>query len=249
MFEGTMHDLVAALDAANERVARAQRDLLRLVQHAAAGDDDLWRDDGARDLGHWLSMRYGISVWKTNRWIAATATLPTLPSVDDAFTRGDLSLDKTVELARFAEPSTERALVRWAQDVSVATVRRRADRSVRQSADDVAADESSRRLEWWWMDEGRRLGLSGELPAAQGAVVVRALERATEQVPVMPGEEIVGTVDARRADALVALCSAQLAADPDPDRATVVLHAPRGRCWSALRSRDRGRHGRRAFRR
>jgi hypothetical protein len=35
----------------------------------------------------------------------------------------------------------------------------------------------------------------------------------------------LGTVDARRADALVALCSAQLAADPDPDRATVVLHA------------------------
>jgi hypothetical protein len=32
-------------------------------------------------------------------------------------------------------------------------------------------------------------------------------------------------VDARRADALVAVCSAQIAADPDPDRATVVLHA------------------------
>ncbi|HSL10292.1 MAG TPA: DUF222 domain-containing protein, partial [Actinomycetota bacterium] len=223
MFDGDIRPLVAALDAANERVARAQRELLRLVSDAAALE--VWREDGARDLGHWLSMRYGISGWKANRWIGAAAALPTLPSVEDAFLQGDVSLDKAVELVRFAEPGTERALVGWARDVSVATVRRRADRSVRQCAEEVAADESSRRLEWWWLDEGRRLGLSGELPAAQGAVVVRALERATERVPVMPGERVPGTIDARRADALVALCSAQLAADPDPDRATVVLHA------------------------
>jgi hypothetical protein len=31
--------------------------------------------------------------------------------------------------------------------------------------------------------------------------------------------------DARRADALVALCSSRVAEDPDPDRATVVVHA------------------------
>ena len=30
----------------------------------------------------------------------------------------------------------------------------------------------------------------------------------------------------RRADALVALCSSRLGSDPDPDRATVVVHAP-----------------------
>ena len=32
--------------------------------------------------------------------------------------------------------------------------------------------------------------------------------------------------EARRADALVALCSSRLGSDPDPDRATVVVHAP-----------------------
>jgi hypothetical protein len=32
-------------------------------------------------------------------------------------------------------------------------------------------------------------------------------------------------VSARRADALVALCSVRIAADPEPDRATVVVHA------------------------
>jgi hypothetical protein len=41
----------------------------------------------------------------------------------------------------------------------------------------------------------------------------------------MPGEEDEFHADARRADALVGLCSARLASDPDPDRATVVVHA------------------------
>jgi len=41
----------------------------------------------------------------------------------------------------------------------------------------------------------------------------------------MPGEEKDLHVEARRADALVALCSARIASDPDPDRATVIIHA------------------------
>jgi hypothetical protein len=41
----------------------------------------------------------------------------------------------------------------------------------------------------------------------------------------MPGEEGEVFADARRADALVALCRARVAGDPDPDRATVVVHA------------------------
>jgi Domain of unknown function (DUF222)/HNH endonuclease len=56
-------------------------------------------------------------------------------------------------------------------------------------------------------------------------VVARALDRLAETLPVMPGEEGEGYAGARRADALLALCSARLGADPAPDRATVVVHA------------------------
>jgi hypothetical protein len=217
-------EVVEALDRANETVARSQRELLRAIARAA-DLDEIWRADGARDLAHWLTMRYGISSWKASRWIGAASALGHLPAVDDAFGSGALSLDKTVELTRFATPSDERQLVGWARDVSVATVRRRADRAMRPSADDVANDERARRLEWWWLDEGRRMGLVGELPAAQGAIVVKALERATARVPAMPDEDGPASIDARRADALVALCSASIGADPDADRATVVLHA------------------------
>jgi hypothetical protein len=215
---------VRAIDDANAAVARAQRQLLRLVAEAATAAE-VWRDDGARDLAHWLSMRYGISSWKAHRWIGTASALEQLPAVDRAFTSGELSLDKTAELTRFAGATDERTLVHWARDVSVATVRRRADRTVRSDADEVVASERARTLEWWWMDEGKRLGLAGELPAAQGAVVAKALERTIERVPTMPGEEGTWSADARRADALVAVCSAALADDPDADRGTVVIHA------------------------
>lgn len=85
--------------------------------------------------------------------------------------------------------------------------------------------ERARTLSWWWFEEGRRFGLQAELPAGQGAIVARAIERIAEQVPAMPHEEEGWFADARRADALVALCSAQAGDDPDPDRATVVIHA------------------------
>jgi hypothetical protein len=62
--------------------------------------------------------------------------------------------------------------------------------------------------------------------AAQGAIVAKAIERAAESIPVMPDEADGWSASARRADALVGLCSTQVAQDSDPDRATVVSHAP-----------------------
>jgi hypothetical protein len=109
--------------------------------------------------------------------------------------------------------------------VSCATVRHRADLARRASIEDELEAERSRFVSWWYFDEGRRLGLEAELPAAQGAIVVRALERAADAIPAMPDEKDDYFASARRADALVALCSGRIARDADQDRATVVIHA------------------------
>ncbi|HEY3211519.1 MAG TPA: hypothetical protein VGL18_17325, partial [Actinomycetota bacterium] len=71
--------------------------------------------------------------------------------------------------------------------------------------------EQARSLSWWYFAENSRFGLSAELPAAEGAVVATALERLADRLPVMPGEDGGWSVDARRADALVALCSSRIA--------------------------------------
>jgi hypothetical protein len=215
--------LIEALDASHERACRSQHRLLVLI--AEADRRAAWRDSGARDLAHWLSMRYGISHWKARRWIAAGHALRGLPRLAGAFARGRLGLDKVVELARFATPEDEADLIRWAEQVSCAAIRHRGDLWAEARRDEVLEAERARALSWWWSDDGRRFGLQAELPAAQGAVVARAIERIADRVPAMPGEEDEHHSEARRADALVALCSPRGTEDADPNRATVVIHA------------------------
>ncbi len=215
--------IVEGMDGMHALACSALRRLFGFVAEADRGE--LWRSYGARDMAHWLWMRFGLSDWKARRWIAAAHALELLPLTAAAFARGEIGVDQVVELTRLATPETEAQLLPWARNVSSGAIRARADRALRESAEEVRVIERDRRLTWWWFDEGKRFGLEAELPAAQGAVVARALTRIADSVPVLPGEEEPLFADARRADALVALASSRIAADPDPDRATVVVHA------------------------
>src|SRR4051812_45703825 len=102
-----------------------------------------------------------------------------------------------LELCRFATPATEVELVAWARGVSRTAVRRRADRESRRAREDAVEVERARRVSWWWFDDGRRFGLEADLPAADGAVVARALDRLAREIPRMPDEEDDYFLDAR----------------------------------------------------
>jgi hypothetical protein len=215
--------LIQVADALNRHIAAAQAALLGVI--AELDRRGAWRDSGARDLGHWLSIRYGISWWKADRWIKAAAALDGLPGVAMALENGTLGLDKVVELTRFATAQTELDLIEWAAESTCATVRRRADLEVRAAHDETMELERDRSLRYWYEDGGRRFGLEARMPSAQGAVVAKALQRAVDLIPVMPAEHDRAFIEARRADALLALCSQRIAGDADADRATVVVHA------------------------
>ena len=147
--EERVDDLISAIDAAHARVALAQRELFSLI--ADMDRCEAWRHAGARDLSHWLCMRYGISSWKAHRWIAAAHALEQLPRLAGALAGGDLGIDKVVELCRFASPETEGHLIRWAKGVSCATVRRRADiAALTQRITDTLAEHIARAPEQWW---------------------------------------------------------------------------------------------------
>lgn len=175
-------------------------------------------------MAQWLSIRQGISLWKARRWIAASQALQTLPDLDRALSTGELGVDKVVELSRFASFESEAGLISWAKRVSCAAIRRKADMETR-SIEETREAERGRFVRWWYLDDDTRFGLEAELPVAQGATIARALERVAESMPAMPGEEDAVYTEARRADALTALCSSRLAEDADADRATVVVHA------------------------
>ena len=221
-------DLIHEADTWHGRCSSALRELFRVIVELDGNGS--WEERyGARDLAHFISMRYGISHWKATRWIQAAHALGRLPQLSEALASGELGVDKVVELCRFAAPETEGSLILWAKRVSTASVRHKADLVLRRAIEEVRDAERSRFLNWWYTDEGKRLGLEAELPAAEGAVVKNAIEGIAKRIPVMPGEEDEVHAEARRADALVMLASAQVSSnEDDPDRATVVVHVRAG---------------------
>jgi hypothetical protein len=151
--------LTQGMDALHVLICRAQRDLFLLI--AEADRRKLWQGDGARDMAHWLWMRFGVSDWKARRWIGASHALESLPSTADAFVAGRVGIDKVVELCRYVTPDSEQDALPWAERVSAGAIRRKADvlreREVREAAD----VDSARSLRWWSFDEGRRFRASG----------------------------------------------------------------------------------------
>jgi uncharacterized protein DUF222 len=88
--EFASHDeLVSQMDAAHTRATAAQRELFCLILEAE-GRQEIWQQGGARDLAHWLCMRYSISTWKAHRWIHSAHALEELPLIDRAFETGAL---------------------------------------------------------------------------------------------------------------------------------------------------------------
>jgi hypothetical protein len=142
--------LAAELDSAQAAVTTAPRRLLEVI--AECDRKETWRPDGCRDLAQWLSARLGISKWAARRWINAAHVLPQLPLLSAALEAGTLSLDKVVELCRFATPATERRLIGWARRVTVTGVRRKADLASRGSLEDVVEADRSRFLRYWWFE-------------------------------------------------------------------------------------------------
>jgi HNH endonuclease/uncharacterized protein DUF222 len=238
--------LIDELDAVHVAICARERQLFSLIVKADRAE--LWKDEGFQSMGAWVSVRYSITWWKANRWIDAAHALERLPVIAQAFAFGVLGVDKVVELTRFATPETEAGLISWATQVSAGSLRQKAELVARARISEVRQTDRFRSLRWWYSDEGRRFVLCLECPAHIGPGIISAIARETETIPVMPGEEHPVSVEARRADALMGILSARVAADPDPDRATVVVHVSaetlmggeRGLSPNPLPGRNRG---------
>jgi hypothetical protein len=233
-------DLLGRTDAVYTALGRAHLELLQLL--AEADRREAWRDQGAEDVCHWVSIRYGISMWKAARWVEAARSLPSLPLIAAALASGRLGIDHVVELCRFASPETEHRLIVWASERSSGAVRRRADLERRRSRGEVMQAERDRWLRTWTTADGLHVGLDAQLPTDQGAMVELALTRLAEQMPDLPDDVEPGARRApwevRRADAIVQLCSGRLEPTPTatgPPSSSTSMPAP---CWpKALTSR------------
>ena len=189
---------------------------------------DTW--EGWRSCAHWLNWRTGLDLGAAREKLRVAAALADLNHVAAAMARGQLSYSKVRALTRVASPATEARLLAVALSATAAQVERlvrawrRVDRDAQPDAEQVLL--ASRALSMQ-VDEDGMVVLRGRLPPEVGALLLRAVEAALEQVPAS-AEGGEPTIAQRRADALGLVAESALAGGLDPgnlaDRFQVTVH-------------------------
>jgi 5-methylcytosine-specific restriction endonuclease McrA len=222
--ENEIAELSASIDAATHRL------LMLIAEYDRRGG---WNNGACRSCAHWLSWRTGLDLGAAREKVRVARALEKLPSVSEALRRGEISYSKARAVTRVATPETEQKLLEVARNGSASQVEkivrawRRADvaEELRQ-----ANRQHERRSLRTYTDENGMLVIRGHLSPEVGAVLVRALEAAQEQL-YRKGDKNVSvetSPEQKRADALALVAEKALAGGLEPansgDRYQVVVH-------------------------
>lgn len=229
-----------------------------------------WGHEGSRSCAHWLNWRCGISYGAAREKLRVAHALQDLPQTREAFSKGQLSYSKARAITRVGTEKNEECLLSFARfgtasqlDRTVRMYRRQFDEvnalmvgyhermCPENSADKISVTPAEaerqgamhhrehRQLNTRW-DEHGCLEIRARLTAEQGAVVLKALEAATESLKDAqtdtnqvrenaPAETFSANEHQhRRADALVLIASQSLESSSSnantADRYQVVVH-------------------------
>ena len=185
--------------------------------------------EGFRSCAHWLNWRIGLDLGAAREKLRVATALADLNHLSAAMACGRLSYSIVRALTRVATPDNEARLVAVACGATAAQVERlvrgwrQADREAQPDAEQVRL---ARRTLSTRVDEDGMVVLRARLTPEVGAVVLRALEAALEQVPAATEDE--ASMAQRRADALGLVAESALAGGLDPgstgDRFQVTVH-------------------------
>jgi hypothetical protein len=238
--EAQITELAGHLNAANYR-------WLRLI--AEFDRREGWSDGALHSCAHWLNFKCGLNLGAAREKVRVAHALETLPRIAAAMARGRLSYSKARALTRVAEAGTEEYLLSIALHGTAHHVEtlvrhfrhaRQAEELSREARQDACRSVS------YWFDTDGSLVIKGRLPALAGAMVVKALEAAMDEIPTMEsaveiGEEVRLSWQARRADALALMAQRSLHSRAQTlntaDRYQVVVHVDA----HTLRDRTAGR--------
>ena len=189
--------------------------------------------EGFRSCAHWLNWRIGLDLGAAREKLRVAAALADLNHLSAAMACGRLSYSMVRALTRVATPDNEARLIAVACCATAAQVERLV-RAWRQADEEAQPDAEkvrlARRTLSTRVDEDGMVVLRARLTPEVGAVVLRALEAALEQVPAAEdaadGDE--ASIAQRRADALGLVAESALAGGLDPgnpgDRFQVTVH-------------------------
>jgi hypothetical protein len=219
-------ELSAHLDAATHR-------LLELIRRFDEGSG--WFVQGALSCAQWLSWRIGLELCAAREKVRVARALGSLPHIDEAFRRGQVSYSKVRALTRVATPENEASLLGVARSSTAAQLERIC-RGYRRALNGVLGkltrDEEDRR---WVRDRSTESGMiriEAQLTPEEAAVVLKALEASRERAWQARHDSAESSSDAalprslQRADALVALAESYLVSSAEDGRPPieVVVH-------------------------
>ena len=217
-------ELADAIGQLSALEAAVQHERLRLV--AAYDAKEAWRADGALSMEDWLVARLSIARQTAIEWVRVARAMSSCPATVSAFADGRLSWDQLRPATRLAVHDGDELVAEAAPAMSVAQLDRAARLAERVAESTERERHARRSLRAWWDRRNGMLRLAGAIPAEEGERVLTAIDRIANAAPQPdPTTGLYAPLDVRRAEALVELATARLAADADPDRATVVLHA------------------------
>jgi Domain of unknown function (DUF222)/HNH endonuclease len=239
-----------------ERIDELEREISEVAGHIAAAtcrwllliaefDRMLgWASWGAKSCAQWLSWRCSIGSVAAREHVRVARRLGELPLVREAFASGELSYCKVRAITRVATPKVEASLVELARHATGSQLERlvRGYRGAMNATLEIAQAAHARRHFSWSREDDGSIRFHGLLPAEEGELLLAALdaidaqqgcEREEGDVSAEAlGLPMAAPVDVSRADALVAMARATLAADqaarPGGDPVEMVVHVDVG---------------------
>ncbi len=211
-------DAIVQLHAIGNAFHRRQ-----LAVIAAYDDMEAWRADGSTSMVAWTQGWLGLGRETASEWVRVSHAFEQLPKIAETYEQGMLSWDQVRAVTEFATPETDAHLADEARRFSAAHLRRMARRFKPVGVDGENDAHRNRSFRMRWDLAARVLRVSGALPAVEGAIVEKAIDRVAAQLAQSRPDEPHDML-AISADALTEVCSAALDADTDADRATVGVH-------------------------
>ena len=187
-----------------------------------------WNCRATRDCAHWLNWKCGIDLGAAREKVRTARALEKLPLVSAAMERGEISYSNVRAITRVATPENEHYFLQIARHGTahhVETLVRAYRRAEEQELSRERQQQMNRGVRYCWDDDGS-LVLKVRLPAAVGALVLKALEAAVPETP--PDEVERPTWSHKRADAMAVIFESFMAHGAEAmsggERHQVVVH-------------------------
>ena len=221
-------------NAVVNRCARINAENYQLLTLIRQFDERLgWLSWGFANCSEWLHWKCDLSPQAAREKLRMAHALKDLPEISRVFAKGTLSYSKVRALTRVADASNEVELLAFAMTTTAARVEERCGqmRNTQSVSTHVANRTHGQRSLRQWHDRDRDVVvITVELPHEQGALVMKALDKAIECGEPADGVEFTeSSWVTQQADALVEVAKSYLSGGEDckantADQYQVVVH-------------------------